>query len=139
MNPILPLALLALLTLLLVPCLAQETNPAARLPATPPPASSNAPAAAPSDEEIIVDQGVQIWKKGKPKKAYRTLGFDRLERQKGFFAAQNKIARGVLARKGNAAIINSIQNSIRANYDLNTQVEQLDGIDIRYEIILLQP
>ena len=134
-----PPFILTLLSLVLVPCLAQETNPAARLPATPPPASTNPTAATPSDEEIIVDQGVQIWKKGKPKKAYRTLGFDKLDRQKGFYAAQNKIARGVLARKGNAAIINSIQNSMRANLDLNTQVEQLDGIDIRYEIILLQP
>lgn len=76
--------------------------------------------------------------KGKPKKAYRTLGFDKLERQKGFPAAENKIARGVLARKGNAAIVNTIQNSMRANFD-NTQDERLDGIDIRYEIILLQP
>jgi len=45
----------------------------------------------------------------------------------------------VLARKGNAAIINTIQNSMRVNFDLNTQDENLDGIDIRYEIILLQP
>jgi hypothetical protein len=94
---------------------------------------------APSDEEVITAQGIQIWKKGRPKKAYRTLGFDRLEKQKGFPAAENKIARGVLARKGNAAIINTIQNSMRVNFDLNTQDENLDGIDIRYEIILLQP
>ncbi len=136
MKPALPL--LFLLALLPTLAGAQETNPAARLPATPPPAPTNAPAATPSDEEIILAQGIQIWKKGKPKKAYRTIGFDRLERQKGFPAAENKIARGVLARKGNAAIINTIQNSMRANFD-NTQDERLDGIDIRYEIILLQP
>lgn len=117
----------------------QETNPAARLPPTPPPAPTNVPATTPSDEEVITAQGIQIWKKGKPKKGYRTLGFDRLERQKGFPAAENKIARGVLARKGNAAIINTIQNSMRSTLELNTQDERLDGIDIRYEIILLQP
>jgi hypothetical protein len=130
--------LLALLTLWIPFCQAQDTNPAGRLPATPPPAPTNAPVATSSDEEIITAQGIQIWKKGKPKKAYRTLGFDKLERQKGFPAAENKIARGVLARKGNAAIVNTIQNSMRANFD-NTQDERLDGIDIRYEIILLQP
>jgi hypothetical protein len=130
--------LLALLTSGISFCQAQDTNPVGRLPATPPPAPTNAPVAAPSDEEIITAQGIQIWKKGKPKKAYRTLGFDKLERQKGFPAAENKIARGVLARKGNAAIVNTIQNSMRANFD-NTQDERLDGIDIRYEIILLQP
>jgi len=130
--------LLALLTLWIPLCQSQDTNPAGRLPATPPPGPTNAPASAPSDEEIITAQGIQIWKKGKPKKAYRTLGFDKLERQKGFPAAENKIARGVLARKGNAAIVNTIQNSMRANFD-NTQDQRLDGIDIRYEIILLQP
>ncbi|HBZ85111.1 MAG TPA: hypothetical protein DEO44_05180 [Verrucomicrobia subdivision 6 bacterium] len=133
------LSSLPLLVLLPALCIAQETNPSARLPATPPPAATNAPAAAPSDEEVITCQGIQIWKKGKPKKGYRTLGFDQLQRQNGFAAAQNKIARGVQARKGNAAIINSIQNSQRANFNLNTQDERLDGIDIRYEIILLLP
>jgi len=131
--------LLLALILVLSPLSLADTNPTARLPATPPPAATNAPVPAPSDEEVITAQGVKIWKKGKPKKAYRTLGFDRLERQKGFPAAENKIARGVLARKGNAAIINTIQNSIRVNFELNTQDENLDGIDIRYEIILLQP
>jgi len=129
--------LLLALILVLSPLSLADTNPTARLPATPPPAATNAPV--PADEEVITAQGVKIWKKGKPKKAYRTLGFDRLERQKGFPAAENKIARGVLARKGNAAIINTIQNSMRVNFELNTQDENLDGIDIRYEIILLQP
>jgi len=131
--------LITLLPLSISLCQAQDTNPAARLPATPPPAATNAPAVAPSDEEIITAQGVQIWKKGKPKKAYRTLGFDKLERQKGFAAAENKIARGVLARKGNAAIVLSMINSQRPNLDMNTQNERLDGVDIRYQIILLQP
>ena len=67
--------LLALLLLLPTLSFAQETNPSARLPATPPPAATNAPAAAPSDEEVIICQGIQIWKKCKPKKGYRTLGF----------------------------------------------------------------
>ncbi|NDB97118.1 MAG: hypothetical protein EBZ78_13345 [Verrucomicrobia bacterium] len=60
-------------------------------------------------------------------------------RQRGFANAQNNIARGVLARKGNAAIVTSIINSQRLNFDLNTQDERLDGIDVRYQIILLKP
>lgn len=101
-------------------------------------APTNAPVAAPSDEEIITAQGIQIWKKGKPKKSVPHPWIRQTGTPKGFPAAENKIARGVLARKGNAAIVNTIQNSMRANFD-NTQDQRLDGIDIRYEIILLQP
>ena len=86
--------LLALILVLSPLSHAQDTTHAARLPATPQPAATNAPVPAPSDEEVITAQGIKIWKKGKPKKAYRTLGFDRLEKQKGFPAAENKIARG---------------------------------------------
>lgn len=90
-------------------------------------------------EEVIQAQGVKIWKKGKPTNAFTAVGYDTLMRQRGFENAQNNIARGVLSRKGNAAIVLSIINSQRLNFDLNTQDERLDGIDVRYQIISLKP
>jgi hypothetical protein len=60
-------------------------------------------------------------------------------RQRGFQNAANNIARGVLSRKGNAAIVSSIINSQRLNFDMNTQDERLDGIDVRYQIIYIKP
>lgn len=89
--------------------------------------------------EVVECQGIKIWKKGKPTNAFTVVGFDTLMRQRGFENAQNNIARGVLSRKGNAAIVVSIINSQRLNFDLNTQVEKLDGIDVRYQIISLKP
>lgn len=89
--------------------------------------------------QVIECQGVKIWKKGKPTNSFTVIGFDTLMRQRGFENAQNNIARGVLSRKGNAAIVESIINSQRLNFDLNTQVERLDGIDVRYQIIFLKP
>jgi len=89
--------------------------------------------------EVLECQGIKIWKKGKPTNAYTVIGFDTLMRQRGFENAQNNIARGVLSRKGNAAIVDSIINSQRLNFDLNTQVERLDGIDVRYQIIFIKP
>jgi len=90
-------------------------------------------------EEVVQAQGVKIWKKGKPTNTFTVVGYDTLLRQRGFESAQNNIARGVLSRKGNAAIVLSIINSQRLNFDLNTQDERLDGIDVRYQIISLKP
>ena len=132
-----------LLMLAGAPCLhAADTNaPVGRLPATPPVGITNAStnSVSSSREEIVVAQGIKIWKKGTPTNAFTTIGFETLTRQRGFANAQNNIARGVLARKGNAAIVTSIINSQRLNFDLNTQDERLDGIDVRYQIILLKP
>jgi hypothetical protein len=132
-----------LLMLAGAPCLhAADTNaPVGRLPATPPVGITNAStnSVSSSREEIVVAQGIKIWKKGTPTNAFTTIGFETLMRQRGFANAQNNIARGVLARKGNAAIVTSIINSQRLNFDLNTQDERLDGIDVRYQIILLKP
>lgn len=132
-----------LLMLAGAPCLhAADTNaPAGRLPATPPVGITNAStnSISSSREEIVVTQGIKIWKKGTPTNAFTTIGFETLMRQRGFANAQSNIARGVLARKGNAAIVTSIINSQRLNFDLNTQDERLDGIDVRYQIILLKP
>ena len=132
-----------LLMLAWAPCLhAADTNaPVGRLPATPPVGITNAStnSVSSSREEIVVAQGIKIWKKGTPTNAFTTIGFETLMRQRGFANAQNNIARGVLARKGNAAIVTSIINSQRLNFDLNTQDERLDGIDVRYQIILLKP
>jgi len=99
--------------------------------------ATNAPT--PPAEEVIQAQGVKIWKKGKPTNAFTVVGFETLMRQRGFDNAQNNIARGVLSRKGNAAIVLSIINSQRLNFDLNTRDERLDGIDVRYQIISLKP
>ena len=90
-------------------------------------------------EEVVESQGVKIWKAGKPTNVYTVVGYDTLMRQRGFENAQNNIARGVLSRKGNAAIVVSIINSQRLNFNLNTQDERLDGIDVRYQIINLKP
>ncbi len=119
---------------------AQETNPpAGRLPATNPPTITTNPPVAKSNEEIVLNQGIKIWKKGTPTNGFTTIGYETLMRQRGFQNAANNIARGVLARKGNAAIVSSIINSQRLNFDMNTQDERLDGIDVRYQIIYIKP
>ena len=119
--------------------LAQDTNPSAgRLPATTPTPATNPPAAQ-SNEEIVLNQGIKIWKKGTPTNGFTTIGYETLMRQRGFQNAANNIARGVLSRKGNAAIVSSIINSQRLNFDMNTQDERLDGIDVRYQIIYIKP
>jgi len=92
-----------------------------------------------SSGEVIQCQGVKIWKKGKPTNTFTVIGYETLVKQPGLEIAQINIARGVLARKGNAAIVLSMINSQRPNLDMNTQNERLDGVDIRYQIILLQP
>ena len=108
------------------------------LGSTLPAEESTNPPAQPS-EEVVESQGVKIWKKGKPTNAYTIVGYDTLMRQRGFENAQNNIARGVLSRKGNAAIVLSMINSQRLNFNMNTQDERLDGIDVRYQIINLKP
>ena len=121
------------------PLHAQDTNPqAGRLPATAPVTTTNPPVAK-SNEEIVLNQGIKIWKKGTPTNGFTTIGYETLMRQRGFQNAANNIARGVLARKGNAAIVSSIINSQRLNFDMNTQDERLDGIDVRYQIIYIKP
>ena len=134
------ISLLALtLALFTHPLLAQETNPpAGRLPATAPITTTNSPVAK-SNEEIVLNQGIKIWKKGTPTNGFTTIGYETLMRQRGFQNAANNIARGVLSRKGNAAIVSSIINSQRLNFDMNTQDERLDGIDVRYQIIYIKP
>jgi len=134
------ISLLALtLALFTHPLLAQDTNPpAGRLPATTPTPATNPPATQ-SNEEIVLNQGIKIWKKGTPTNGFTTIGYETLMRQRGFQNAANNIARGVLARKGNAAIVSSIINSQRLNFDMNTQDERLDGIDVRYQIIYIKP
>ena len=118
--------------------LAQDTNPVGRLPATAPVTTTNPPVAK-SNEEIVLNQGIKIWKKGTPTNGFTTIGYETLMRQHGFQNAANNIARGVLSRKGNAAIVSSIINSQRLNFDMNTQDERLDGIDVRYQIIYIKP
>ena len=103
------------------------------------PAEESTNTAAPQAEEVVESQGVKIWKKGKPTNAYTLVGYETLMRQRGFENAQSNIARGVLSRKGNAAIVVSVINSQRLNFNLNTQDERLDGIDVRYQIINLKP
>ena len=119
--------------------LAQDTNSVGRLPATTPPATTTNPPVAKSNEEIVLNQGIKIWKKGTPTNGFTTIGYETLMRQRGFQNAANNIARGVLSRKGNAAIVSSIINSQRLNFDMNTQDERLDGIDVRYQIIYIKP
>jgi hypothetical protein len=127
------------LALFTCPLLAQDTNPAGRLPATNPPTITTNPPVAKSNEEIVLNQGIKIWKKGTPTNGFTTIGYETLMRQRGFQNAANNIARGVLSRKGNAAIVSSIINSQRLNFDMNTQDERLDGIDVRYQIIYIKP
>jgi hypothetical protein len=124
------------------PLLAQDTNPpAGRLPAAAPaaPAAPTNPPVVTSNEEIVINQGIKIWKKGTPTNGFTSIGYETLMRQRGFQNAANNIARGVLSRKGNAAIVSSIINSQRLNFDMNTQDDRLDGIDVRYQIIYIKP
>ncbi|MCX6934664.1 MAG: hypothetical protein NTZ01_00470 [Verrucomicrobia bacterium] len=135
---LIPSLLILLLTSWVLPLQAEDTNqPVGRLPATPPTEATNPPVK--STNVIIVNQGIKIWKTGSPTNMFTVIGYETLIRQRGFENAANNIARGVLARKGNAAIVNSIVNYQRLNFNMNTQDERLDGIDVRYQIILLKP
>lgn len=102
--------------------LAEDTNPASR------------PA-----EEVVEVQGIKIWKRGKPTNAFVPIGNESLMGMRGFPEAQNRIALGVRARKGNAAIITSMVPTQRLDLSQITGSQQLDGMNVRYEIILLKP
>ena len=91
-------------------------------------------------EEVLETQGIKIWKRGKPTNAYTTVGYDNLTRVRGISEAQNRIALGVKARKGNAAIITMMVPAQRSDLTQNvTGVPQLDELNVRYEIIQLRP
>jgi hypothetical protein len=114
------LGLLLLLAVTSAP--AEDTNPVSRPP-----------------EEIVEVQGIKIWKRGKPTNAFVPIGNESLMGMRGFPEAQNRIVLGVRARKGNAAIITSMIPTQRLDLSQITGSQQLDGVNVRYEIILLKP
>ena len=101
--------------------LAQDTNAPARLV-----------------EEVVETQGVKIWKRGKPTNAYTPIANESLM-QLTWPEAQNRIAMGVKARKGNAAIVTSMIPAQRLDITQNTGINRLDGLNVRYTIIQLKP
>jgi len=103
------------------PALAGETNAPAR------------PA-----EEVVETQGVKIWKRGTPTNSYATISAESLNRVT-WPEARNRIAAGVKARQGNAAIVTSMIPSQRLDSMQNTGINQLDGMNVRYTIIQLKP
>lgn len=113
--------MLALLWAGTVPLLAADTNAPAR------------PA-----EEVSEVQGVKIWKRGTPTNGYTTVANESLMNIT-WPEAQNRIAMGVKARKGNAAIVTSLVPSQRLDITQNTGINRLDGMNVRYTIILLKP
>jgi len=117
MKPILPLLLL----LGIFPVLGEESN----IPPRP-------------AEEVVQAQGVQIWKRGSPTRSYTTIANESLMNIT-WPEAQNRIAMGVKARKGNAAIVTSMVPSQRLDITQNTGISRLDGMNVRYTIILLKP
>ena len=99
-------------------------------------AETNAPA--PSNEEVVEVQGIKIWKKGKPTNAYTPIANESLM-QITWPEAQNRIALGVRARKGNGAIVISMIPAQRLDITQNTCINRLDGMNVRYTIIQLKP
>ena len=89
-------------------------------------------------EEVVEVQGIKIWKRGQPTNAYTTLANETLT-QLTWPEAQNRIAMGVKARKGNAAIVNSMVPAQRLDITQNTGINRLDGLNVRYTIIQLKP
>lgn len=89
-------------------------------------------------EEIVEVQGIKIWKRGKPTNAYTPIANESLM-QLTWPEAQNRIALGVKARKGNAAIVTSMVPSQRLDITQNTGINRLDGMNVRYTIIQLKP
>lgn len=89
-------------------------------------------------EEVVEIQGIKIWRKGSPTNAYTTIGNESLMNVTQP-EAQNRIALGVRARKGNAAIITSMTASQRLDITQNTGINRLDGLNVRYTIIQLKP
>ena len=89
-------------------------------------------------EEVVEIQGIKIWRKGSPTNASTTIGNESLMNVTQP-EAQNRIALGVRARKGNAAIITSMTASQRMDITQNTGINRLDGLNVRYTIIQLKP
>lgn len=89
-------------------------------------------------EEVVEIQGIKIWKRGTPASPYVALGNESLN-QITWPEAQSRIARGVRARRGNAAIVNSMVPSQRSDITRNTGINQLDSLNVRYTIIQLKP
>lgn len=89
-------------------------------------------------EEIVENQGIKIWKRGQPTNAYTTIAYESLERVT-WTEARNRIALGVRARKGNAAIVTSMTTVPRVDISQNTGINQMDGMNVRYAIIQIKP
>lgn len=89
-------------------------------------------------EEVVEVQGIKIWKRGTPTNAYTAIGNESLM-QITWPEAQNRIAMGVKARKGNAAIVTSMIPAQRLDITQNTGINRLDGLNVRYTIIQLKP
>lgn len=89
-------------------------------------------------EEVAEVQGIKIWKRGKPTNAYTPIANESLM-QITWPEAQNRIAMGVKARKGNAAIVTSMVPAQRLDITQNTGINRLDGLNVRYTIIQLKP
>ena len=87
-------------------------------------------------EEVVEVQGIKIWKRGSPASAYTIIANEILERV-SWTEARNRIALGVRARKGNAAIITSMNTVPRVDISQTTGINQLDGMNVRYSIIQL--
>jgi len=105
----------------ITPLRAEETNPPGR-----------------PTEEVTQVQGVKIWKRGTPTNGYTTIANESLMNIT-WPEAQNRIAMGVKARKGNAAIVTSMVPFQRLDITQNTGINRLDGMNVRYAIILLKP
>jgi hypothetical protein len=89
-------------------------------------------------EEVVEAQGIKIWKRGTPTNAYTTIANESLM-QLTWPEAQNRIALGVKARKGNAAIVTSMIPAQRLDITQNTGINRLDGLNVRYTIIQIKP
>lgn len=89
-------------------------------------------------EEVVEIQGIKIWKRGTPASPYIVLGNENLT-QITWPEAQNRIARGVRARRGNAAIVNGMLPAQRSDITRNTGINQLDSLNVRYTIIQIKP
>jgi len=89
-------------------------------------------------EEVVEVQGIKIWKRGTPTNAYTPIANESLMKIT-WPEAQNRIAMGVRARKGDAAIVTSMIPAQRLDITQNTGINALDGLNVRYTIIQLKP
>ena len=89
-------------------------------------------------EEVVEVQGIKIWKRGAPTNTYTPIANESLMKIT-WPQAQNRIAMGVKARKGNAAIVTSMIPAQRLDITQNTGINQLDGMNVRYTIIQIKP